>query len=275
MEKRKRNKRIKQEQRAALKLLCSRHFFNEFLAAMRKEGLVCEEPNALVLLIVVVSRLLPHPLHVFIKGRSSAGKNFLVRLLLRLLPKHVITEVTSVSDKAWNYLNRDFRHTVVYLQEENEAAGNIQPLRLLISEGRVVRLVATWEGKERVTKKYVARGPVSSISTTTRQRLTIDDENRHISIRLNESHDQTGRIIKAYARSSEGLTNAERRTWRMVHRLLEKRIGAEITFPEWFDKVADHVATIKDLRLRRYYPAFVDACRAVCLIRSFQKDRRR
>jgi hypothetical protein len=82
MHKRDRNKRKKREQRAALKILNSRRFFNEFLAAMEKEGLVGEEQNALVLLIVIVSRLLPHPLHVFIKGRSSAGKNFLVRLLL-------------------------------------------------------------------------------------------------------------------------------------------------------------------------------------------------
>lgn len=270
MHKRKSNNKLNREQRAALRLLQSPRFFNEFLAAMKKEGLVGEELNALLLLIVVVSRLLRHPLHVFIKARSSAGKNFLVRLLLRLLPRHAITEVTSVSDKAWSYLDKDFRHTVVYLQEENEAVGNIQPLRLLISEGKLIRLVTAWKGNKRVTKKHTARGPVSSISTTTRHRLKIDDENRHISIRINESDEQTGQIIKSYARPSEGLSSHERRTWRMVHQVLEKRIGAEITFPDWFDKVADHVASIKDLRLRRYYPAFVEACRTVCLIRSFQ-----
>jgi hypothetical protein len=60
-------------------------------------------------------------------------------------------------------------------------------------------------------------------------------------------------------------------TWRMVHRLLEKRIGVEITWPEWFDKVADLVF-VGDLRVRRYYPAFVEACSTVCLIRSFQSQ---
>jgi hypothetical protein len=263
----------KEQERVALKLLQSRRFFNKFLRALRKKGLVGEELNALVLLIVAVSRLLPRPLHVFIKARSSAGKNFLARLVLCLLPTNAKTEITSVSDTAWNYLNKNFRHTVVYLQEENEAAGNIQPLRLLISEGKLIRLVTGWNGNKRQTQKYVAHGPVASISTTTRNRLQIDDENRHISIHINESEEQNRRILKASARAATGLSRYERRIWRMVHKLLEKRIGVEISLPKWFDEVAERIPA-DDLRVRRYYPAFLEACRTVCLIRSFQKGQK-
>ena len=39
----------------------------------------------------------------------------------------------------------------------------------------------------------------------------------------------------------------------MVQRLLEKRMGIEITVPEWFDRVADSLF-VEDLRVRRYYP---------------------
>lgn len=124
--------------------------------------------------------------------------------------------------------------------------------------------------KERKTQKYVAHGPVASISTTTRNRLQIDDENRHISIHINESEEQTKQIVKASARSAARLSRHERHIWRMVHKLLEKRIGVEISLPEWFDEVAKRIPA-DDLRVRRYYPAFLEACRTVCLIRSFQK----
>src|ERR1700730_3252427 len=166
--------------KAALKLLQSPRFFNEFLKAMNHAGLVGEKQNALVLLIVVVSRILARPLNAFVKGPSSGGKNWLVTRILSSVPKSGVAEITSASDKAWNYSGSDFRHRVVYVQEQNEAAGTIHPMRLLISEGKLTRIVTSFEGGKRVTKSYVVRGPVAAISTTTKNRLEIDNETRHV-----------------------------------------------------------------------------------------------
>ncbi len=58
----------------------------------------------------------------------------------------------------------------------------------------------------------------------------------------------------------------------MVHRILAERIGTKITFPKWFEQIAEELF-VGDLRVRRYFPAFVEACCAVCLIRSFQPGR--
>src|ERR1700730_12357391 len=180
------HKKVWAEQRRAekeaRKILQSPYFFQKFLRAMKKAGVVGEEPNALVLLIVVVSRVLPRPLNAFVKGRSSGGKNWLVTRLLSLMPKSAVAEITSASDKAWNYSRSNFRHRVIYVQEQNEAAGTIDPMRLLISEGKLVRLVTKYRKGKQVTKRCVARGPVAAISTTTKNRLKIDDETRHVSI---------------------------------------------------------------------------------------------
>jgi len=202
-------------EKEALKLLQSPRFFNEFLRAMDRAGLVGEEQNALVLLVVVVSRILPRPLNVFVKGHSSAGKNWLVTRILSLMPKSAVAEITSASDQAWNYSHSDFRHRVVYLQERNETAGTIDPIRLLISEGKLVRIVPGYENRQRVTKKLVARGPVAAISTTTKNRLQIDDETRHISCWCNESREQTLRIATAYTQQAKYLScrSVEPGTW--------------------------------------------------------------
>ena len=260
-------------EKEALKLLRSAYFFNEFLRAVKKAGLVGEEQNALVLLIVVVSRILPRPLNAFVKGRSSGGKNWLLTRVLSLTLRSAVAEITSASDRAWNYSGSDFRHKVVYIQEQNEAAGTIDPIRLLISEGKLIRIVTRFEGGKRVTKKYVARGPVAAISTSTKNRLKIDDENRHVSIWIDESPQQTRRIAEAYTQTGKPFSRKERRVWRTVHRILEKKIGTEVIFPTWFSEIAKRLF-VDDLRVRRYYPAFVEACRTVALIRSFQPDRR-
>lgn len=77
------------------------------------------------------------------------------------------------------------------------------------------------------------------------------------------------KIVKSYTRQTESLSRKELRTWRVVQCLLEKRIGIEITLPEWFDRVGERIF-VEDLSVRRYYQAFIAACRTVCLIPSFQ-----
>ena len=264
---------LKYARNMARKLLQSPHFFNEFLAAAKKAGLVGEELNALVLFIVVVSRFLQYPLNAFVKGLSSAGKNFLLKIILMFIPHSALVEITSASDKAWHYSGSDFRHKVLYMQERNDSAGNVEPLRLLISEGKVVHLVPSWVGGKFSTKKFVARGPVASISTTTKHRLEIDDENRHITLKMNEGPEQTRAILQAYTKPKPNVGQAELRVWHTVQRLLEKRIGSEVIFPEWFEQVEKRLS-VNDVRIRRYYPAFIEACRTVCLIRSFQPRRK-
>ena len=67
------------------------------------------------------------------------------------------------------------------------------------------------------------------------------------------------------------MRRGELEKWRMVHRILAERIGTKITFPKWFEQIAEELF-VGDLRVRRYFPAFVEACSTVCLMRSFQRD---
>jgi DNA primase len=256
----------------ALKLLKSPRFFNKFLEVVEKAGLVGEWRNALVLLVVVISRLLTRPISAFVKGRSSSGKNWLVKCVLLLMPRGRVRELTSMSDRGFNYSKDRFRHRVVFIQERNQATGTIDPMRTLLSEGRIIRNVTEWVNGKRETRRYVARGPVAAISTTSKSDVEIDDETRHVSILIDQSPEQTRRIIRAYANQRESLSENERKAWEMVHRLIEERADLEIVVPAWFDAVADSVF-VGDVSVRRYYPAFVEACRTVCLIRSFQRSR--
>jgi hypothetical protein len=253
---------------AARMILRSPDLLNQFLDAVKRQGLVGEEKAALVILIVVVSRLLKRPLNLLVKGRSSSGKNYAVRKVLSLVPRTAVIEITSSSARAWNYAEDDFCHRLVLLQEHNEAAGAVHPMRLLISEGKLIRLVTTREHGRWVTKRFVAHGPIASITTTTKDRLAPDDESRSISYWTDESNEQTARIVHAYG-YEQPLSTFERRAWREIHNLLAERSHREISLPPWLHRLANLVYT-KDLKVRRYYPAFVEACRATALIRSFQ-----
>jgi len=264
---------MNQVRRKALELLRSAFFFCRFLADARRAGLVGEKRNAQVVYVIAVSRLLSRPLSLFVKGPSSVGKNWLTDTVLRFIPRSEVRKLTGSSQKSWNYQGRNLAHKVVYLKERNDAAGPVHPLRLLISEQELTYYVTVREGGKSVVKKYVTKGPIAAVSTTTKDRVEVDDETRHLSIWLDESAEQTARIINAsLQREMHGtpeLSQEELEAWHEVQRLLRKRAPFPLSFPCWFDQVSQFVHK-ESLWTRRYFPAFLQALRAVTLIRSFR-----
>jgi hypothetical protein len=255
----------------ALSLLGNEDFFGELRKALKCGGLVGEVRNALAIYIVAISSLLDHPLSVLIKGPSSGGKNFLATRVLDLLPKTAIREISSSSKTAWNYGANDFRHKVVYLQERNDASGAVHPVRLLISEQKIVRTVTVRKGNEFISKEFVANGPIASISTTTKNRIEVDDETRHLSVWIDESPAQTLQILKRRNSTAANLgkEKEELEVWHEAYRLLERRASVPVDLPDWFVRIIDLVF-VDDVRVRRYFPAFQEAIRTIALIRSFQ-----
>jgi hypothetical protein len=265
------NGRNRQPNQEARELLQAPDYFCRVLRAVQRGGVVEEQLNALALHVVALSALGSRPINAIVKGASSAGKNFLVSRGLRLLPEDAVREISSSSKTAWNYSQDDFRNRIVYLQERNDAAGAVHPVRLLISEGKLVRIVTSYEGGVRIQKPFVAEGPIASISTTTRDRIEIDDETRHFSLWLDETSEQTRRVNRAYVSNQTHLTAGEIDVWHRAHGLIKDRAQLPIVLPDWFLTVADGVDTGK-VASRRHFPAFVEGCKTIALVRSFQRD---
>lgn len=253
----------------ALELLKSPQFFPELLSAIRKAGVVGEEQNALVIYIAATSRLLEKPLCLFVKGSSGAGKNFLTDAVLELLPSSETRVLTSSSLRSWNYFGNALAHKIVYVKERNESAGSVHPLRLLISENGLVHNVTEKRNGRFVVKRRVTKGPVAGISTTTQDRVEVDDETRNLSIWLDETPEQTKRIMEAAVENHDRLEANERKAWHEVQRIIQKRAALPIERPAWFKNFLSDVRS-DNLWARRYFPAFVQACGIVALIRSFR-----
>jgi hypothetical protein len=253
---------------SSLQLLSSPSFFPEWLGALRKTGLVGEAQNALAIYIVATSRLLSKPLCLFVKGPSSVGKNYLTDKVLGFIPSSAVQLLTSSSNRSWNYMGQKLSHKVVYVKERNDLAGAVHPARVLISEKELVHWVTEKRGRRFIQRKYVTKGPISAISTTTKDRVEVDDESRHISIWLDESAEQTTRVMQAAVDELHGQEPNDSKVWHAVQRIIEKRAAVPIELPDWFEDLVQYVRN-DVLWARRYFPAFLQACRTVALIRSF------
>jgi hypothetical protein len=263
--------RAPQLEREARELLESPEFFTFLRQALRRERLVGEERNALVLYVVAISALLDRPLTAIVKGSSSAGKNHLASRVLRLVPEEAVREIGSSSKTAWNYSGDDFRHSVVYLPERDHDPGVVHSERLSISEGRLIRTVTVAENGVRVAKTFVTEGPIASISTTTRNRIEVDDETRHISLWVDESREQTRRVNEGYVSPELRLSDGELAVWRQAYTLIKARADVPVTLPDWFTIIAESVFD-GSVTSRRYFPAFIEACKTIALVRSFKKQ---
>ena len=247
------------------------NFFSELLKVVHRAGLVGEDKNALAVYIAAVSRLMDKPINLFVKGSSGSGKNFLVKTILDLIPESEIQEITSSSGASWSYQGGKLKNKIIYLQEENTAAGNVHPARLLISENKLIRQVTARRGGQWITEQQITEGPVACISTTTKDRLEVDDESRHISLWVNESQGQTRQILRSIIDGNEGLRLDELCVLRGMQTFFRERANSRVLAPKWLKPVADQT-NVDDLRARRYFQAFIDACKVVCLIRSFSRS---
>ena len=264
-------KNTKREQMTseARKSLASPDLFRKQLNDLQRNGLVGEERNASIVFVTGVSRLLSKPLNLTVKGQSSAGKNHLIKSVLSLFPRDAVREITSTSAHAWNYSEDDFRHRILYQQELDLKSAAMRQVRQFISEGRLIRTTTVRRNGRFEKETFIADGPIAAISTTTRSQLAIDEETRHLSVFVDESRQQTRRVMGAAFHQSAPLSKHETRVWQRAHELLAIRAeGVSIVFPSWIREVSD-AAYDQNIRMRRYIGAFATACEAVALIRSF------
>ena len=251
----------------ARELLSDPYLFRLLLTDIEKAGLVGEKRNALAIYIIATSRFLEEPMTAYIKGGSSGGKNTVAKKVLKFFPADAVVAGSSVSEHAIDYAGPNrLAHKIVYIDEQT---GLTHPLRQLISEGRRVRLTSEIENGVRVMKEHVTQGPVACITTTTKNALAIDDENRNFSLYIDESYEQTRAIAKAQAATQrEPLLPERLRLWHEVQRLIAKQRNVPIQVPPWFVDVVDKILPYGDLRIRRYWPSFLQSCRTVARIRA-------
>jgi len=250
----------------ARELLYDPDLFRFLLADFEKAGLVGEKRNALAIYIIGTSRFLEEPMTAYIKGGSSGGKNTLAKKVLKFFPADAVVAASSVSAHAIDYAGPNrLAHKIVYIDEQT---GLTHPLRQLISEGRQVRLISAMVNGVRVMQEQVTQGPVACITTTTENALSIDDENRNLSLYIDESYAQTRAIAKAQATTPrEPLLPQRLRLWHEVQRLVAKQRNVPILMPAWFVDVAEKILP-DDLRIRRYWPNFLQSCRTVARMRA-------
>ena len=264
-----------EEESAAMELLRDPRLLDRVLADFERCGAVGEETNKKVSYLAAVSRLLPKPLAIVVQSSSSAGKSSLMEAVLDFMPEEQRESYTAMTGQALFYMGqKNLKHKILAIAEQQGAERASYPLKLLQSEGRI-KIAST--GKDPVSGKlvthdYEVEGPVMIFLTTTAHDVDEELVNRCIVLTVNEDREQTRAIHQKQreAQTLEGLKARMRqnkiiRLHRSVQRLL-RPIQVVI------EHLKDHSFPDAMTRTRRDHMKFLTLIQAVTLLHQHQRE---
>jgi DNA primase catalytic core len=186
-----------EEREAALTWLREPNLIGRLRAAFHQAGIIGEETNTLVAYLAGVSRKLERPLAIIIQSASAAGKTTLMDAVLSFFPEEERVKYSAMTGQSLYYLGEtSLKNKILAVVEEAGAEKASYALKLLQSEGE---LTIASTGKDpatgkMVTQEYHVEGPVMIFLTTTAIDLDEELQNRCLTLAVDESAEQTGRI---------------------------------------------------------------------------------
>jgi hypothetical protein len=196
--------------------------------AMQRLGHIGEPENKRLAFTSAVSAMAGYPIQPSTHAQSSAGKNYLWGTVLSLVPPEMVIERSGLSAKALFRTDMELKGKVLYIQEVAGSEDAEFTIRVLQSDGKLV-YEATEKDTDGTMRNVVheKEGPTVVVQTTTRIHLHHENETRVFPIYIDESSEQTERIVQSILQDAEegGVGPEEReeivRVWHDAVRLLE------------------------------------------------------
>ena len=266
-----------EEREAALTWLREPNLVGRLRAAFHQAGIIGEETNTLVAYLAGVSRKLERPLAIIIQSASAAGKTTLMDAVLSFFPEEERVKYSAMTGQSLYYLGEtNLKHKILAVVEEAGAEKASYALKLLQSEGELT-IASTGKDPQTgkmVTQEYHVEGPVMIFLTTTAIDLDEELQNRCLTLAVDESAEQTGRIhrLQRERRTLAGLIAREERKdvlkkLRNAQRLLA---SVEVLNP-YAPSLTFATARTRNRRDHEKYLTLIDA---IALLHQHQRETR-
>jgi hypothetical protein len=228
-----------------------------------------------VIFLVLLSRLLRRPINLVVLGPSSAGKSFVVSLVVCLCPAEAVYLLNGMSERVLAYTEADLKHKVLIIGEasalQQDGIG-ASLLRSISWEGRVVYEFVEKTAKGMAVRRVEKEGPTGFITTTTTG-VEHELETRTLTVQVPDTEAVTQTIIAATADRAAGIAGEEPdlRPWIAAQRWLASKGVREVVVP-FAPRIAPHFPS-KQVRARRDFPQLVSLIETHAFLHQQQRER--
>lgn len=232
--------------------------FNDLIG---KAGVVGEENNRVFLFCIAASCKMPDTLHALIQGSSGSGKTHLLVKISNFIPDEEVKRFTRVTDSSfYNYGMYDLKNKLICLEdldgmkEEAQLAFRELQSREMLSSSTTGQ---DEKGNNRAFEKIVY-GPIASMACTTKGEIYEDNMNRCFLIAVDETSEQTKRIIQYQNKKASGKIDGqeEKKITEFIQNCLRMLKPCQVINP-YADKVQLPEEAHKIRRLNDLYQSFV------------------
>ena len=239
-----------------------------------KCGITGEENNRIFLFGIALSYKMPDTLHALIQGSSGSGKSRLLKIICLLMaPEDVICFTRVTESSFYNYPENFLVHKLIGLEDMDGLKEEAQlAIRELISNEKLVSSTSTkTESGEIVAMAKTVRGPIASIACTTRGEVYEDNMSRVFLIAVDESREQTMRIVEYQQAIAAGIIKKkdEKKTIDFIQNVVRLIEPYEVINP-YARKIKLPDSAHKIRRLNELYLSFV---KQITLIHQYQREK--
>ena len=178
--------------------------FNELIG---QAGVVGEERNRLFLFVIATSYKMPDTLHALIQGSSGSGKTHLLIKVSALIPDEDVKRFTRVTDSSfYNYGAYELQNKLICLEDFDGMREEAQLAFRELQSRELLSSSTSGKDEQGNIRAYerVVYGPIASLCCTTRGQVYEDNMSRCFLIAVDETREQTDRIITHQNRKASG-----------------------------------------------------------------------
>jgi DNA primase len=200
-------------QAKCIAFLSKANLINHINELIGKAGVAGEENNRLFLYIIASSYKMKNTLHALIQGSSGSGKTRLLKVVSDLMPAEDVKKYTRVTDSS--FYNQDeyfFVNKLVCFEDYDGLKEDAQlAVRELQSNEILISSTSIKDESGKITGgEKTVRGPIASIGCTTKGEFYEDNISRCFVIAVDESKEQTLRVIHYQNEAAAGITDKKK-----------------------------------------------------------------
>jgi len=240
---------------------------------IEKAGIIGEENSRLLLFLITISYFNKSPLHGIVQGSSGSGKTHVISRIADLMPQEDVLRFTRITESSlYNWGEFDLFGKIIIIEDlDGLKEDALYALRELISNQILSSLTSIKDkkGNNKSTNKIV-KGQFSSLSATTKGELYEDNMNRSFIIAINESEEQTEKIINYQNRRNAGEVDKseEQKAISFIQKLIRNLKHYEVINP--FATQIQLPNNVKNKR--RLNEMFQSIIKQITLIHQFQRE---
>jgi hypothetical protein len=258
----------------AIEFLSKSRLFESVDKLLGQSGIVAEEENRILSFILASSYKMPYLMHGLVQGSSGEGKSHLINAIADCMPQEDVMNMTRITSKSlYHYRDKELMNKLIIIQDFDGldedaqfAFREMQSAKFLTSSTVVKDMLGNTRGKMKKVEAHFA-----SLTATTKAEVYYDNMSRSVVLGVDESQEQTLRIIKAQNLKISGVntTESEQQAKQLLRNCIRVLKSYEVVNP-FADKL---MLPLEAKMLRRLNSQFQNFVSQITILNQYQRKK--